>query len=238
MDREPVGWLLVAGTLATLAACSDDDETPRGTDDAGGYDAAMDASGEDPPPGSLPRVPVVDAGFILGDAGSSECSSTLGVECDGAEDCPGEQVCCGTYSQASFGYLSMVCADTCGEMNQRELCHPGDTCADPEFVCRASQLLPFSFLSICAAPTNMVGDATGTEIAGQIVCGDDTCEVGTEQCCLRSGIDLEAFTRNVLDPVCIPLEEECSCELEIDDGPDGIDGGRDERPEDDASAGG
>lgn len=214
------------------AACGDDDDAGGGNPDAGSMliDAARAAEQAD----SLPSVPIIDASFMAPASDGGACSNALGVQCDGAEDCPSGQVCCGTFSQASFGYTSMVCAETCDAESQRVLCHPGDTCDNPDYVCRASQLLPFSFLSICAAPTTMVGEATGRSAVDQIVCGEGTCDAATEQCCLRSGIDFAAMRLSTLEPVCLPLSTDCTCDSEgetpaMDAGPagDGDDAGSD-----------
>jgi len=55
---------------------------------------------------------------------TATCSSPIDLVCDGPEDCPTGQTCCGTPSMTG---LKAVCAATCG-MDQPELCHNSSQC--------------------------------------------------------------------------------------------------------------
>lgn len=74
------------------------------------------------------------------------CDITV-VSCDGPEDCPG-QICCGTYSFQQQQYTTLACKSSCSAQNEREICHPGGTCTNPNQTCSNSPSLP-SYLHRC-----------------------------------------------------------------------------------------
>lgn len=80
------------------------------------------------------------------DAGSG-CQSTVQT-CDGPEDCPSGQICCGTRtgtSQLTYFYTSITCATTCNGTNEFEFCHMntdgGYQCANNTTTCQPSTLV-------------------------------------------------------------------------------------------------
>ena len=73
--------------------------------------------------------------------GPNACTTLIPSVCDGPEDCPGGQLCCGNLD--NYGYFEIVCADACDPQTAREVCHPGgQPCADPQQACGQSQYLP------------------------------------------------------------------------------------------------
>ncbi|MCC6214092.1 MAG: hypothetical protein IT376_04445 [Polyangiaceae bacterium] len=86
-------------------------------------------------------------------SGSCTCSgfgcTFLEVTCDGPEDCPGSQVCCGTFVQGpgpgGSRYTSVVCAATCDGGNERRLCHSDNDCSGQYSDCDPSAILPSPF---------------------------------------------------------------------------------------------
>ena len=190
--------------VSAAGACGDDDgsSSPDSGAHAGGYDAG---------PNGLPTVPIIDASFEYPDSGMA-CNLTLGVRCDGDEDCGGSQVCCGTYDQTTLAYLSMECADSCDGASQRKLCHPGEVCPSADHVCRRSSLLPFDFVSVCATPAVVMSEQEGAAVEGEINCGTSTCEVGVEQCCLAAHVTMQpAVSVMALESHCAPVSEACEC---------------------------
>ena len=153
------------------------------------------------------------------------CSLRVGAECDGDEDCTTGQVCCGELNMATFTYTSIGCRDSCpADMAHYKLCHPGETCPAADEVCRRSQLLPFEFISVCAAAAMVPVEATGESVAGEIGCGAMTCGSG-QKCCLRSLLNVAMRAREVQEPQCVAFDAECDCE---DPAMSGEDGGLDD----------
>jgi hypothetical protein len=66
---------------------------------------------------------------------------TINVECDGPEDCPG-QICCAVFSFQQNQYTNLRCQNTCSGSSQREVCHPGQKCLNPNHTCGQSPSLP------------------------------------------------------------------------------------------------
>ena len=82
--------------------------------------------------------------------------TTLEATCDGPEDCPDGQVCCGSFSSASRGarYTLIECAAQCDSRgSQRVMCHEGETECEGGFVCANSQLLSNS--QVCIDPMSI-----------------------------------------------------------------------------------
>ncbi len=76
----------------------------------------------------------------------SNCTTT-DLRCDGPEDCPG-QVCCGVFSFQQNRYTRTECRNSCtssGGTIMREMCHPGQTCSNPNQTCSQSQGLPAGY---------------------------------------------------------------------------------------------
>ena len=66
---------------------------------------------------------------------------TINVECDGPEDCPG-QICCAVFSFQQNQYTNLRCQNNCSGQTQREVCHPGQKCLNPNHTCGQSPSLP------------------------------------------------------------------------------------------------
>jgi hypothetical protein len=92
--------------------------------------------------------------FECAGTGIAACAGGLAVRCDDRSDCPGGQVCCGSFDQ-NFGYKSVQCQTSCnGSPNPNvttvRFCDPyapADECAEIGKTCTASQGL--SGFSIC-----------------------------------------------------------------------------------------
>ncbi|MDH5674882.1 MAG: hypothetical protein OEZ06_22320 [Myxococcales bacterium] len=227
--------------LGLSLGCGDDDGfshddagRPAGRMDAAAADMdAVDAVDAGPP---LPPLPEWSGEFATAmDAGA--CSLLVGARCDGDEDCPGAQVCCGTFNQASFTYDSIECADRCDTANRYRLCHPGESCLVEGRLCTRSRVLPYEFISLCTMPVTGVVEGTGVAEAGRIACGDSSCEAAREHCCLRGVSGGGPFSTTALEPYCAPLDEACRCELPTDTAQDAGSGvlkdAATETPEDD-----
>jgi hypothetical protein len=94
---------------------------------------------------------VLDPGLDYCSASQCACTQPgcdiTTVSCDGPEDCPG-QICCGTYSFQQQIYTTLSCKNTCTANNEREICHPGQQCTNPNETCSNSPALP-SYLYRC-----------------------------------------------------------------------------------------
>lgn len=191
---------LVIGCVL-LAACNE------GAADAEAV-SALDGDGgvQREPLSEFEIEPFGDLGLI--------CNLLVGASCDGDEDCPGEQLCCGDYNQDLGAYTRIGCADSCSpQASQYKLCHPGESCPTPGRVCRRSSILPYDFMMICAGAANVPTEYTGGDDVGRIRCGDTDCGSG-EQCCLRSEFNLEARISVPRSAYCTPLDAECECGFE------------------------
>jgi len=147
------------------------------------------------------------------------CALAVPTECDGPEDCPSGQHCCGEYN---MGYDKFSCMPSClagaagaggaaGAPGMGpilfELCHPGDTCEDSTAMCLTSPYLPGS-LSRCLGsmfmaqtsgnpPDKSLGNGAHELNCGSAVCGSD------EECCIRQP----------LAPYCAPKGTKCACDF-------------------------
>ncbi|MBN1656311.1 MAG: hypothetical protein JXA30_21255 [Deltaproteobacteria bacterium] len=246
-------YLVVVVVSIVLVGCAEDEEKKEGGRDSGTEDSSnVIDSGLSKDSGSFEdnniteddasdsRVETTDTGDHgeTTDSGKKTCSLLLGVECDGDEDCPNGEVCCGTYrsTQATPGYTSIDCQPTCGfdynfvsdadddagmqdlpdveEMPDMmfKLCHKGEDCsvegsdAGTGEACWSSSVLP-PFLAVCLSSSMTFGepasDMTANAVAGEINCGDETCTVGNEKCCLTD------FTG---DAYCTEIDKECDCD--------------------------
>jgi hypothetical protein len=90
----------------------------------------------------------VDPGFDGCEPRSAGCQCngpgcvTTEIRCDGSEDCPGGETCCGLFDQMNQSYTELSCQPSCGGPNELEICHDGDPCQDPGYTCSNSQYLP------------------------------------------------------------------------------------------------
>jgi hypothetical protein len=172
----------------------------------------------------------MDSGGGGMDAGCSAVPTT----CDGAEDCPSGQRCCGRVQgmQPAFRYVEFGCFASCnmsadggplpegggglGGPTWLELCHAGDTCENSMYQCLTSQYLPNSF-SRCFTPADAAAPNPGLgKAANAVNCGNAVCSAG-EKCCIRQP----------LEPYCAPASETCQCERTQPEGGGGSDGGPD-----------
>jgi hypothetical protein len=149
---------------------------------------------------------------------ANDCTQVTPLTCDGPEDCPSGNHCCGEYTGG--GYAQIECLPSCADAGAGgdgggglwlELCHAGQTCETASDMCLTSMYLP-SFLYRCYT-TGMPPPATATAGPG-INCGAATCGAG-QLCCLRSPHD----------PYCAPAGTACSCTGPGDAGADAADAG-------------
>jgi hypothetical protein len=89
-------------------------------------------------------------------------------------------------------------------------------------VCRLSRILPHEFVAVCAPPPDVPAEQAQSAIQGQITCGETSCTVGAEHCCLAAEFVFEAMSSVALPSHCAPLDVPCTC-----DGPPEVDAGMD-----------
>jgi len=151
------------------------------------------------------------------------CTNLKEVRCDGPEDCPGDQVCCGVFGGGGFlssgGYAEVGCFDSCsssadgGGGSLYEVCHAGASCgggaaADGGVsLCSQSPYLP-PYLSRCYSDNQ--GPPSEVNASGEIACGDATCG-GGEKCCVLDCSDSSCNTADLPAPYCAPAGEACTC---------------------------
>ena len=83
--------------------------------------------------------------------GKQGCT-VMEARCDGPEDCPTGQVCCGTL--AGNSYHQFVCAASCmASGQQRVACHETDPKCPGNFICANSQLL--TNVQVCIDPASI-----------------------------------------------------------------------------------
>jgi hypothetical protein len=215
-----IGLASAFAAFLSVGACSDEDPESPGNPDGGG------SSGRGGRGGSSGRG---GSGGASGSGGTSStdastCTSSVGTACDGPEDCPSGQRCCGKWEQE---YTEFGCYASCDALTGDampgpggggalwfDLCHPGDTCEVMGAECLTSPMYLPPSLSRCYDPGS--GSAPNASLgrgAGQVNCGSDVCGAG-EKCCLRGPM---------LDPYCAPSSATCSCtppEPQPDAGPD------------------
>ena len=169
----------------------------------------------------------MDSGGGGMDAGCTAVATT----CDGAEDCPTGQRCCGRVQgmQPAIRYVEFGCFASCaaageggvpeggfGAPTWLELCHAGETCENSMYQCQTSQYLPNSFAR-CFMPADAAAPDPGLGKAADAVnCGNAVCGSG-EKCCIRQP----------LAPYCAPASETCECERTQPEGGGGSDSGPD-----------
>lgn len=236
-----MGIVSMTAGLFILGACSSDSKktgapADSGAGGSGGFGNRSSAGGLSANGGRVAaggRAPV--------EAGA--CTASVGVTCDGPEDCSSGQRCCGKYQQE---YVEFGCFDSCtaqqgdaqpglgGGALWFDLCHPGDACEDSTAQCLTSAYLPKS-LSRCL-PASLMGMATGgppdTTLGkgkGQVNCGTDVCGTG-EKCCIRGA---------TLAPYCAPSSATCNCTVptkpDTDSGKSPVEAGSDATPPKDAA---
>jgi hypothetical protein len=147
-------------------------------------------------------------------ASGSVCTLKVGATCDGPEDCPVPQSCCGVFDAAQFTYVSIGCALNCDALNEFELCHPDQGCSLRGKVCRRSVIVPYDFINVCVdnVPALVPTESTSESHKDQVMCGADLCDAKTEQCCLRSEFDFAQRMSIALEPYCAPVGSACTCD--------------------------
>lgn len=173
--------LAALGVGVVLAsACSSDEEgdgaQTSGTGGKGGSGGSLSGGRGGTTSGGV--------GGTGGTGGSSGCTS-LALPCDGPEDCPTGNMCCGHFS--GNNYVEFQCLPSCanaatdGGMNELwvELCHAGQACVDPTSTCSPSAYLP---ISVCY-DTGVDAGVSGSVAAGEINCGTSVC-TSEQKCCL------------------------------------------------------
>jgi hypothetical protein len=204
-----VGFAIAASAaLAGVLGCSSSsDETPGKGD--GGAQATGGAPGED---ARAARDPVSVWEPELPTEGEY-CSFLAAVECDGSEDCPDGQICCGTINGGSLSYDSVRCQDRC-ELAEggREMCHPGYVCPNPEQECIRSIILP-AYLAVCSTANAFTPEGIeGTSSApAEINCGPGLACTGGDVCCARTSWNAETQKAEFIDGRCAATADECSC---------------------------
>src|ERR1700737_2390136 len=106
--RKTMGPLLA---LVWVAACEGSSGQPASSDAA--TDSAHDATSNDAAMQDvrLDRAgPPIDSSMMMGDV-----CTPLAVPCDGPEDCPTGQICCGTVGMGAAGiaYTNIACQPSC-----------------------------------------------------------------------------------------------------------------------------
>lgn len=218
-SRSMVGLASVFAGLVLVGACDADEDNPgppdTGTDSSSGSGGRGGRGGSGGSTGATGG-----AGGSGGSSGAASCMTAVAVTCDGPEDCPTGQRCCGKWQQV---YTEFGCFTSCDAKNGDadpmtaglwlELCHPGDTCEVSGYMCATSMYLPGSF-SRCYSDGQMPDAGLGKG-AQQINCGTEVCGTG-EKCCLRGA----------REPYCAAASATCEC-----DPPDAGDSGSDAAPD-------
>jgi hypothetical protein len=231
-----VAALVALASCAALLGCGDDD-SPAPSGDASTPTERGDASDADvispPPPPPMdsgqPNFPGLDmdSSFALDDAATPFCALKVAAECDGAEDC-GAGVCCATFDPINVTYSAIRCQDSCESLNELVLCHANQPCtADRSVVCHQSLLLGQPTFGVCVPREQPQPPPVGVGVSGEIACGDDSCIVGSEHCCLRTSFSFATLQSMPLQPYCAPLDAPCDCT----DGFDDLDAGFEPRTE-------
>lgn len=214
-------WAFIAaGTLVSGCASKDTPPAAKASEEAGIRSPNAALTEGDGAPATRKPLSEFDSGAP---AQGEYCSALVAAECDGNEDCPSGQTCCGTLNGSGGGYDSIKCQDTCdSSAGGIELCHPGDACPMPADaaapdgsanVCRRSLYLP-AYLAICNPPSSLLP----TEFVGkpkaahEINCGPNlTCGAGTK-CCVLGNWDAMTKAISPRDGYCAPLDETCDCD--------------------------
>jgi hypothetical protein len=208
--------VLAAAAPLAFAACASDNGPagPDGGEDSGTGGKKMGTGGRTSTGGSSGSAAKGGTSGGGGAAGSGMCTMAVATECDGAEDCPSGQQCCGEYNG---GYDKFSCKPSCAPSDAGaaaglgmtflfQLCHAGDTCEDSTAMCLTSPYLPMSFSRCLPAmlqgqtsgnpPDTSLGKGAHEVNCGSAVCGSD------EECCIRQP----------LEPYCAPKGTTCSCD--------------------------
>lgn len=211
--------LALLATGLPFAGCGKKDAETGKTGAAGPGDS--EAAG----PGTRTAKSEFDAGVAEGDY----CYSLVAAECDGNEDCPSGQICCGMFDGGALRYNSIRCQETCdGSAGGIELCHPGDVCPNAEDagipdgsapVCHHSVLLP-PYLAVCGTPiAGVPTDLIDRPAAAQEVnCGETlVCGAGMK-CCVLGSWDAATQTTTTREGYCAAMDEDCTCTSAPDGG--------------------
>jgi hypothetical protein len=217
MSLEWMKAALGAAVVAGFAACSS-----NSSDDAGQTRAGdLGGSGGGVPQESREPLSAFDSGAP--DSGLY-CSFIVETDCDGPEDCPAGELCCGTLSGAGLQYTSMTCRATCADADGGiVLCHKDTDCpghdpagvgtdAGPGDICRRSFVLP-EFLLICGgasqfAPADVAQPSTAP---GEINCGRDLVCGSGEKCCVMTSWDAATQVVVPAPGLCAAQGETCDC---------------------------
>ena len=162
---------------------------------------------------------------------TATCTSIMAAYCDGPEDCPGDQQCCGQFGGG--GYASFTCEDSCVELAQQgevwsEICHPGQECDQPlptdggmpggqmpallpdgglvPYECRVGTMYLPEFWPRCR-DTGTEPTEAGSTAAGEINCGEDVCGAG-QKCCYALE-ESQMASQGVAH--CAPADAPCTC---------------------------
>jgi hypothetical protein len=172
--------LAALGVGVVLAsACSSDEEgsgAPSGTGGKGGSGGSLT--------GGRGGTTSGGTGGTGGTGGSGGCTS-LPLPCDGPEDCPTGNLCCGHFTTSNYVEFQCLpsCANAATDSGSQELwielCHVGQACEDPTYTCSASAYLP---ISVCY-DTGIDAGVSGSVAAGEVNCGTSVC-TSEQKCCV------------------------------------------------------
>lgn len=207
--------LLAAGGI--FSGCSTNDEKTSGT-----ADAAVRATTGDGAAAARTPESVFDSGVV---AEGDYCSFLVAAECDGNEDCPTGQTCCGMRDGGALRYNSIKCQEKCDSAaGGTQLCHAGEPCPGEEDSgtpdadaaslpsCHRSLILP-SYLAVCGVPNPLLPNTLieRPAEAHAVNCGESvTCSEGTK-CCVLGNWKAETQATTIRSGYCAPMAEECDC---------------------------
>ena len=84
-------------------------------------------------------------------AAGSNCNA-FQAACDGPEDCPASQSCCGLLDATATFYTRLACQTSClFANNQRQICHGNTDCRESGHICTTSTALPTNLMR-CRPP--------------------------------------------------------------------------------------
>ena len=209
--------MFIAWSAAFAVACGDDSGPASDSGASPPMDASQDATVDD---GAIdsgtdggPSEGLDGSGGGFGNLMGEQCVIRIAAECDGPEDCPEDQCCGARFEPSEVSYTAISCSSECDFQRVFPLCHEGQICsASKDLKCRASFLIPGDFIGICALPIDPPRPPTGHAVEGMIDCGAQQCVVGSEQCCMREGYDVDVFQSVPHEPYCAPIGEACDCD--------------------------
>src|SRR5262245_11538452 len=93
----------LGAVLAGMVGCSEDEPLEANVGGEAGGEKPDASRGRPEPRSVIDDLPTE----------GQYCAVVIDARCDGDEDCPDAQVCCGKLSGAGFHYEALGCAETC-----------------------------------------------------------------------------------------------------------------------------